>query len=81
MSSILGRAPFAYVVKDTEHLASNVTFQATDDFRFGLSLFHAPLEVCPGSIMVTEPDNHYSIEGGVRFAIAAPVETVAVGFT
>jgi hypothetical protein len=81
MSSILGRAPFAYVVKDTEHLASDVTFQATDDFRFGLALFYTPLQVYPGSIVVTEPDDHYSIEGGVRLAVAATVETVAVGFT
>ena len=81
MSSILGRAPFAYVVKDTEHLASNVTFQATDDFRFGLSLFHTSLKVCPGSIVVTESDNHYSIESSVRFAVAATVETMSVGFT
>jgi hypothetical protein len=81
MSSILGRAPLAYVVKDTEHLASNVTFQATDDFRFGLSLLGAPFKVCSGSLVVTEPDNHYSIKGGVRFAVAATVETVAIGFT
>jgi len=43
MSSILKRAAFAYAVKDTEHLAGDVTFQATDDFRFGFTLFHAPL--------------------------------------
>jgi hypothetical protein len=81
MSSILSRAPFAYVVKDSEDFASHVAFQATNDFRFGLALFHAPLKVYPGSIVVTEPDDHYSIEGGVRLAVAATVETVAVGFT
>jgi hypothetical protein len=81
MSSILSHAPFAYIVKDTEHLASNITFQTTDDFRFGFPLFHAPLKVCLSSIVVTEPDNHYSIKGGVRFAVAATVETVAIGFT
>ena len=81
MSSVLKRVPFAYVLKDAEHLAGDVTFQATDDFRFGLSLFHTPLKVCHGSIVVTESDNDYSIEGGIRLAIAATVKAVPVSFT
>jgi hypothetical protein len=80
MSSILKRTPFAYVVKDTEHLTGDITFQATDDFRFGFTLFHTPLQICPGPIIIAEPDNHYSMNSGIRLAVAAAVETVAVGF-
>ena len=81
MSSILSHAPFAYIVKDTEHLASNVTFQTTDDLRFGLSLFYAPPKVYSGLIVVTEPDNNYSIEGGICLTVSATVKTVPVSFT
>ncbi len=81
MSSVLNGVSHAYVVKNAEYLAGDVTLQATDHFRFGLALFYTPLQVYPGSIVVTEPDDHYSIEGGVRLAVAATVETVAVGFT
>ena len=73
--------PFAYILKDTEYLAGNITFQATDDFLFGLSLFNAPSKVRSGSIMVTESDNHDSIEGGVRFTVAATIEAVTVSLT
>lgn len=72
--------PFAYFVKDTEHLARNVTFQTTDHFRFSLSLFCAPLKICLGPIVVTESDNYYSIKSGVRLAVATTIETVTIGF-
>jgi hypothetical protein len=39
MSSILNRMLYAYVVKDAEHLAGDVTLQATNHFRFSLALF------------------------------------------
>jgi type I restriction enzyme R subunit len=37
-----------------DEFPSRISFQETDDFRFGLSLFYAPLKVCPGLIVVTD---------------------------
>ena len=80
MSSILKRAPFARIVKDTEYLAGGVTFQTTDNFHFGFTLFHTPLQICPGPIFIAESDNHYSMNSGIRLTVAAAVKTMAVGF-
>ena len=81
MSSILSHAPFAYIVKDTEHLTGDVTFQATDDFRFGFAFFHTPLQIYPAPIVIAKPDNHYSMNSGICLAVTTAVETVTVGFT
>jgi hypothetical protein len=80
MSSILDCAQFAHVIQDTEHLAGDVMFQATDDFPFGFALFHTALQVCPGPTVVPEPYDYYSMDCSIRLAVASAVKTVAVGF-
>ena len=68
-------------MQDNEYLASDVALQAADDLCLGQSLFYAALEVCLGSIVIAEPDDHHSMKGSIRPAVATTVETVAVSLT
>ena len=80
MSIILIRVLLAYLVNDPEYLAGDVSLQATDDFRFRLALFHSPQQISPGSDVIAKPDDHYSMNSGIRLAVATPVETITVSF-
>jgi len=80
MSSIICHESFTDVVKNTEHLSGNIAFQAADSFCLSLSFFYPPTHVEIGAVIVTQPDQHYPVDGSIRLAIAAAVETVAVGF-
>jgi hypothetical protein len=80
MSSILNDIGFPQTTEDGEYFASDVALQAADDFRFGLSLLGAPFKVCSGSLVVSEPDNHYSMDSSVCSAVATTIEAVAISF-
>ena len=68
------------VTEESEYFSSNVAFEAADGFRFCLSLLRATFEICPGSLVMSEPDNHDSIDGGIRLAVATTIQTVPIGF-
>ena len=62
----------------TEHLASDVTLEAANDLCFGPPFAPAACHVGFRPIVMSEPDDYDSIEGGVRLAVATPIEPVPV---
>ena len=67
------------VLESGEDLASNLAFEATDDFSLVHSLAGATAHVCLGPDVMTKPDQDDAIEGRIGLAVAAAVEPVPVG--
>jgi hypothetical protein len=65
--------------EDVVDLAGDVAFQASDDFGLGQSFLGAALGVGAAAGVVAEPVEHDDVEGVVGLAVAASVESVAVG--
>ena len=62
-----------------EYLAGDVAFEAADHLFLAHPLGGATAHVCPGSFVMTQPDDYDAVEGGVGLAVAAAVEAMAVG--
>ena len=60
--------------------ANDVTFQATIDFAFALSVFCAFLNISQSWFVASHPDNGHAIKGGVGLWISALVQSEAVCF-
>ncbi|SRR6266545_4377503 len=78
MSSGAGEFLFAGLSEQCVDLAGDVAFQAADDFAFALAFADASHDVVPGRLVIAHADEDDPIERGVRLAVAAAVEPVAV---
>ena len=65
--------------EDGEDLAGDVALEASDDLGLGQPFGGASGGVGPGAGVVTQPAKYDDVEGVVRPAVAATVESVAVG--
>ena len=63
-----------------ENLASDVSFEATDDLSLAHSLCGVTAHVCPGTAVIKKPDDNDAIERGVGLSMATAVEPMPVGF-
>ena len=67
------------VLESGEDLASNLAFQATDDFGLVHSLAGATAHVCLGPAILTKPDHNDAIESRIGLAVATSVRAMSVG--
>ena len=59
--------------------ASNIAFEATDDFGLAHSLAGATEHVCLGPAIMTKPDHNDAIESRIGLTVANAVQPMSVG--
>ena len=67
------------VLESGEDLASNIAFEATDDFSLVHSLAGATAHVCLGPEIITKPDHNDAIGSRIGLAAATSVQAMSVG--
>src|SRR5512138_2907406 len=60
-------------------LSGDESFQAADDVSFGEPFGGASGDVVDSGLVVSHPDDHGPVYGGVGLSVSAPVEAVTVG--
>ena len=65
-------------MQNGEDLASNVAFEATDDFGLAHSLAGATEHVCRGPAIMTKPDHNDAIGSRIGLAVATAVQPMSV---
>ena len=67
------------LLDDRVDFASDIAFEATNDFALGHSFRKPSTQVGPRPQVVAQSDDDYAIEGGIGLAVAATVEPMSVG--
>ena len=67
------------ILQGGEDLASNVAFEATDDFGLTHSLADATEHVCLGPAIMTKPYHNDAIESRIGLTVATAVQPMSVG--
>ena len=62
-----------------EYLAGDIAFEAADHIFLAHPIGDATAHVCPGSFVMTQSDDHDSMQRRVGLVVAAAVEAMAVG--
>ena len=61
------------ILQNGEDLASDIAFEATDDFGLAHSLAGTTTQVCLGPAIMTKPGHHDAIESRIGLAVATSV--------
>ena len=67
------------ILQGGEDFASNIAFEATDDFSLAHSLAGATEHVCLGPAIMTQPDHNDAIESRIGLTVTTEVRPMPVG--